>query len=359
MKKVYIVTVFNSMNSGSFLQATSLYRAVESLGYDVAFLDVGARNLLSQALLEASFMLKKLDFKSAGCKFKMASVLKKELKAFKIEKLTDDIKNDEEAVFVLGSDEIWNIARKNMAAYPVFWGEGLNKKHCISYAPSLNNAKEEDLLKYSFTKDSIEKLAFVSARDKYSVDTLEKAFGRKIVQVCDPTLLMPMSYYESKLSLIKEKDYILVYAYSSAITDRDISGMKEFAKRHNKKLVAFGSNFKWADINVSGSPWDFLSYFYHADYVFTSTFHGTLFSSLFSKNYVVLGDKNKKVGELLDTFGLDRKADSEAFEAVFEKSYDKEKLTATIEDISMIGRKYLSDSINSIVSGEWYTDEQR
>lgn len=351
MKKIYVITVFNSLNSGSFLQATSLYKAIERMGYDVAFLDAGARNLSKQARLEALFMLKKLDFKSAKGKFKMAKVLKKELEEFKIEKLSNDIINDKDAVFVLGSDEIWNVARKNMASFPIFWGEGLDLKHALSYAPSLNNATEEELKRYPFVKEAIDNLAFVSARDKYSVDTLEKAFGRKIVQVCDPTLLMQGDYYKSKLKEVKERNYILVYAYSKAISDKDIAGMKAFARKKGKKLIAFSSNFVWADENVSGSPWDFLSYIHNADYVFTSTFHGTLFSSLFAKNYVVLGNKNKKVGELLDTFGLDRKASSEEFEEAFDKGYDKALLAEKIEEISTFGYKYLSESINSIVSG--------
>ena len=49
MKKVYVVTVFNSLNSGSFLQATSLYKAISGMGYDVSFLDTGARNLWKRA----------------------------------------------------------------------------------------------------------------------------------------------------------------------------------------------------------------------------------------------------------------------------------------------------------------------
>ncbi len=348
MKKVYIVTVFNSLNSGSFLQATSLYKAISGMGYDVSFLDTGARNLWKRAGIEALFMLKKLNFKAAVGKFSQASKLTNELKSYKVVKL-ENLVDTPDSVYVLGSDEIWNVARADMAKYPIFWGIGLPLERCISYAPSINTSKEEHVKKYDFVKESLEHLFAISVRDHHSYETLRTVTDREITEVCDPTLLLKEdSYYELK-SDRKLDNYILVYIYAKLFKDEDIQELRRFAKDKNKKLVAFGSNFSWCDVNVNGAPWDFLSYIEGADYVCTGTFHGTLFSSLFRKNFVVVGGNNRKVNELLNRFGLsDRKVNATNMRQVFETEYDRDKLTETIAAMRESGLNYLKENIDKI-----------
>ena len=356
MKKVYVVTVFNSLNSGSFLQATSLYKAISAMGYDVAFLDTGARNLWKRAGLEAVFMLKKLNCKAAVGKFVQAKKLTDELKNYKVVKLKN-LKDTPESVYVLGSDEIWNVARADMAKYPIFWGIGLPLERCISYAPSINISKEEHVKKYDFVKESLEHLFAISVRDHHSYETLKTVTDRDIAEVCDPTLLLKEESYYSLKSSKKLDNYILVYIYAKLFKDEDIQELKRFAREKNKKLVAFGSNFSWCDINVNGAPWDFLSYIEGADYVCTGTFHGTLFSSLFRKNFVVVGGNNRKVNELLDKFELsDRKVNAANMRQVFEKGYDRDALTAKIASMREAGLDYLKDNIDKIYGigrGKW------
>ncbi len=348
MKKVYVVTVFNSLNSGSFLQATSLYKAISGLGYDVSFLDTGARNLWKQAFVEFGYMIKNRNFKAAVGKFKQAGKLTDELKKYNVVKV-EDLKDTPESVYVLGSDEIWNVARKDMANFPIFWGKGLPLERCISYAPSINIAKPEHVKKYDFVKEAMDNLLAISVRDHYSHEVLSEVTDRNIEEVCDPTLLLKEdSYYELK-SASKLSNYILVYIYAKGFRQEDIEELKRFAKDKNKKLVAFGSNFGWCDLNVNGAPWDFLSYIEGADYVCTGTFHGTLFASLFRKKFVVVSKKNKKVTELLNRFGLsDRVADATNMRSIFETEYDSDKLTATIAQMRKSGLGFLKENIDKI-----------
>lgn len=348
MKKVYVVTVYNSLNSGSFLQATSLYKAIEGLGYDVAFLDTGARNLWKRAFLEFLFMIKNRNFGSAFGKFKQARALTNELNNFKVVKI-NDLEDCDDKVFVLGSDEIWNVARRDMAEYPVFWGEGLPLGKCFSYAPSINTAREEHVKKYNFVRNALENLFAISVRDHHSYEVLKALTDRDILEVCDPTLLIePKEYYELKAQN-KFSDYILIYLYAKRFSDEDVEAIRKFAKEKNKKLVAFGSNFRWCDMNVNGTPWDFISYIEGADYVCTGTFHGTLFSALFGKNFAVIGQKSNKVTELLERFNLsDRVADSKSINRILETDYDRSELASTISQMREIGLQYLADNIRKI-----------
>lgn len=344
-KKVYIITVYNSLNSGSFLQATSLYRSIEKLGFEVAFLNANIRNLWKSAIVEAGYMIRKLDLKSAFGKFIMASKITKELKAFNIVTLDKIDLNDENNIYILGSDEIWNVARKNMNQFPILWGYGLPMKQCISYAPSLNNATKEQLLSIDYVCEALAKLKNISVRDTYSLSTLQSITNREIVEVCDPTFLMEETYYTNRLKKPKYTDYILIYIYSKNENEHDIQALKDFAKSKKKKLIAFGSNMKWCDINVTGTPWDFLSYIYYADYVCTSTFHGTLFSAFFGKQFAVIGNRNRKVDELLQKLCLNRKTDSNGLSAMLDLKYDFEGVKQSISGLRDGGVLFLNDNL--------------
>lgn len=344
-KKVYVVTVYNSLNPGSFLQATALYRVLNNAGYEVSFLKTGARSLFKQAIIESIYMIKKMQITSVISKFISAHKFAKRLSSYKVRKTFDRDKD----IFVLGSDEIWNVSRKNMAQHPIFWGEGLPIERCVSYAPSINNATEIDLNKYSFVKQCLDKMHAISVRDSYSKTMLNKFTNKNIVQVCDPTVLLPREEYLNFENECPYSNYILVYIYNKAVSKQDIDAIVEFAKKKNKKLISFGANYKWCDINVKGEPYDFISYIHHADYVCTSTFHGTMLSIIYQKQFAVLGKKNRKVLELLETVKLStRQADAFTLNEILELDYNHKECEARLDELRRESIEFLMTSIETI-----------
>lgn len=319
MGKIVIVTVYNSLNAGSFFQATFLYKTLVNMGYDAAFLNTGARNLGKQALIEMLSLCKHGDFRGAVEKVKTAKLFDEKLKRYRITK-NIDLEND---IFVLGSDEIWNVNRECMSKYPVFWGKGLNYERSISYAPSINKATVTELQSYPFVLESLEHLHAVSVRDTYSKNELSQITSRSIEEVCDPTVLVYPEAYESIENKCKYSEYILIYAYYNAFTDEEIKAIKSFAAKHNKKIIAFGMTQRWCDYNVYGSPDDFLMYIKYADYICTCTFHGTMLSLIFQKQFAVIGKKKPiKVQELMNKVELDRFANSKSLEEKLLEKYD-------------------------------------
>ena len=45
---------------------------------------------------------------------------------------------------------------------------------------------------------------------------------------------------------------------------------------------------------IEADPWQFLSLIDHSTYVFTNSFHGSVFSVLFGKRFIVFGRKHSK-----------------------------------------------------------------
>lgn len=345
--KAYIVTVYNSLNSGSFLQATSLYRAVEEAGYEAVFLDAGARNLWKQAFIEFTYMARKARFGSAFGKLRQARKLTRELKGYRTEAYRPELAHADDAVFVLGSDEIWNLSRKSMSDYPVFWGEGLPIARTFSYAPSVNNAKPADFEGREQVRHALAGLAALSVRDMHSKQVLSGFTDREILTVCDPTILMEQKYFADRTEEVPFSGYVLVYAYTIALDRAAVTAIKRFAREKGKKTVAFGSNLKWCDINVNGDAWDFISYIRHADYVCTGTFHGALFSTLFCKDYAVICEGNSKVLEFMSSVGIDRYASGEGIAAMLATPLDRDAVNSRLEQLRKEGRSYLEEALKA------------
>lgn len=341
---IKIITVYNSLNPGSFLQATSLYRAINSMGYDVAFQDIKIRNLKKQAIKECFYLVKHLQFDRVPAKLKIVKKYINLLKEYSISS-EYDVKSD---IYVLGSDEIWNLQRPRMVKYSILWGKGLNVNRVFSYAPSLNYATADDIRENDFALEAIEKLFSVSVRDEYSREQINKLTEREIVEVCDPTVLVYPDAYENLNRQCADKDYILVYIYAKAIANDEILAIKSFAKKEGKKIISFGASNKWCDKNVNGDPIDFLNYIKKADYVCTSTFHGTMLSIIYKKQFAVFGNKNLKVKELLNKFSLDRQADAETFETIITTNYDKEIVNDKLIEMKKFGLDFIRKNIENI-----------
>lgn len=299
-KKICIVTVYNSYNYGSILQAKILSEILSKYG-EVCFLKTGARNgkmtgikILLKALLHLQIKRVFFEFKNllyfhnVTCKFKVIS-LKSATK-----KCMD---------FCFGSDEIWNISRDDFASYPIFWGYGLLNKHKVSYGASINNTEEKQLDGTMFI-ECLKQFDAVSVRDSYSQKILKKLTEKDIQTVLDPSMLVD---YRKDISPTEETGYIAAYIFESKFINSNLGVkiLKNIAFKYKKELISTGVWRAWADRNltsVSQSPFD---YYINADYVLTNTFHGTVFAILYRKQFVSFVDKNIKIKELLKYFQLE------------------------------------------------------
>lgn len=343
--KTGVITVYNSMNCGSFLQAYAMDYALRSLGYHPVFLDTKSRirwKVAGKAFLGRCV---KLKFEEAFRVVRKARAYGQYTKMLSIEKMT--AKCD---AYILGSDELWNMTRRNMYNYPVFWGVGFPPEHTISYAPSLNTATAEDVAKFPFAIEMLESMYAVSVRDQKSKDELKKITGRTIEVVCDPSFLCQRSAYEILEEDLERKNYIFVYDFSK-ITSEEITWIREYARVHGKKIVAMGVDHKWADEVVVSVPGKFLSLLKNADAVITGTFHGTAFSIIYKKKLASLARKNAKVHELLREYHLEDRIVTET--NTLEKILNLPVEESRIEQIMCLKREaglaYLERNLKNIL----------
>ena len=118
--KIGIVTVEKSANVGSFLQAYALQKVLEAWGHEVYFVSAGQESFFKR---EYCWFIPKrgnLKYPVKFIKRNLDGLKKYKLFAQDHKKLKTWDKKEKLDLFILGSDEIWNVQRK-IIMVPFLW----------------------------------------------------------------------------------------------------------------------------------------------------------------------------------------------------------------------------------------------
>lgn len=289
--KIGVLTVYDAVNYGSFLQAYCLQQVLKEKGCgDVSMIkDSSLLYEKWRVTSLVSYKLKKVKFKS-----KLALGYLRAWKLFKKGTLKE--KYD---LVIVGSDEMWEVNNITMKPRPSFWGVGLDAKHVVSYAVSSNTTKTQDTMKYPFIQEGLKRFSKISVRDFSTYQAYSPLLTIGIENCIDPTLLTDLRKFEKKT--YKRENYILCYTYT--FKDQTIEAVKKLARKYHKKIIVVGQNFDWADETIPADPFEFLGLLDGADFVVTDTFHGTVLSIALNKQFVTAAYK-EKVYRIIEQFGL-------------------------------------------------------
>lgn len=319
--KIGILSMQRVVNYGSFLQAYAMKGIVEALGHDCYFIDIKqGKKIVSEDIFGGErkskivFVLERLDryiFK----RIKHKMFVKSRTTRFNNEffpVLGMGQKHDFNSVYdtvIIGSDEVFNCTQKSpWGLAKTLLGGGLDSGNIITYAASCGHTTLEKLEKYNIreeVKNAMSNLRAISVRDANTKQFAEKMTDKVIYEHLDPTFIY--DFGDLVPNSVPEKNYILVYAYDNRMSEKEtIATIKNFAKEENKKIISVGFYQNWCDKNILCNPFELLAYFKYADYVVTDTFHGTVFSIKYNKQFAtIVRDSNKqKLRHLLKKFDL-------------------------------------------------------
>ncbi len=351
---VGIVTVYNSMNYGAFLQAYAMKTILEEKGHNVCFLKTNVRNPLKHTIAEAIYKLVlKRDLRAPKYVFKKYNNYKKYWKYFKVCNIDKDTINNLDCV-VFGSDEIWNVTRQEINKFPVLFGYKIPVKNKIAFAPSLNNAQIEDFKKYPDYIESIKSFEGVAVRGTNSQKVMSEILGREVQLVPDPTLLIEDKFYRELEEEYNNEKYILLYAYASTIKEKYKDSIIKFAKDNGYKLVSVLSYLDWCDENPQLSVGELLSCYRKSDLVFTNTFHGTILSTIYKKEFVSLvADESNKVTELLTSLDLNSRilTKDKSIQDIISATIDYDRVGKCVCEERAVACSWLEHVLDSVKKG--------
>ena len=169
-----------------------------------------------------------------------------------------------------------------------------DKKRKIIYAASFG---KETLKKYEAKRygEFLKELQYVSVREETAQKLVSKISGREPELVLDPTLLRPYEYWKKKADTSKKKYTNYIFCYFLNLTKEKIEESQRYAERNNCKIVMIPylhdrEDEMFGDIqDTNVAPNDFLKLIENSTAVLTDSFHATVFSLIFNKEFWVFG----------------------------------------------------------------------
>lgn len=232
-------------------------------------------------------------------------------------------------IYIVGSDQPWNFygrdldtIKNKMNYYFLNFGNKNTKR--ISFAVSFG-FPEIDPTHRNAMRELLKKFDFVSARENFGVGLCKSLGYNNAFLQRDPTFLLEKSDYKKlhNNERMSDKPFILLYLLDNT-TDFSIHKLKIWA-RQNKLAVKYVRGNTWMKKktlyrSIYATIPQFLELIDKATYVFTNSYHGTIFSIIYGKKFCYINQsgkfsgQNNRLVELLDYFQLK--------DRIFENNYD-------------------------------------
>ena len=331
MKTIGIITYHHYYNYGTMLQALALQEKVEQLGYQAELIDFKQDNSLSR-------------YEMLKLRIKRMPVYIKERKKYRVladsrEKIKEKNELFEQFYktylhvgkkkytttqqlmenppvydgYVVGSDQTWNpFVANSPEAFFLPFVENKSKKG--SYGPSLAVKSLSDEKEKEYRK-KLSSFSFLSCREQDGAQLLSRITQKEVKCVLDPTLLLSAKEWGKYCEYeIPKEPYILVYFLGEKSEHR--RAVEKIQKLTNWKIISLPAAYLEMENNdykkVWGGPKEFLSLIRGAALICTDSFHGTMFSINFQRNFFSFckssdseeSSENSRLYSALNIFGL-------------------------------------------------------
>lgn len=210
---------------------------------------------------------------------------------------------DEYDFFVVGSDQVWN------PNYGKIFLEFVPPEKKISYAASIGSSTIPDD-KLELFRRGISGFNYISVREENTINLVKELTGQTPILLPDPVLLLTENEWLAVSQMptwLKEKysrGYILTY-YLSKMPSPEV---KNLAAEFDLPVINLLDTENYNHYTVG--PAEFVWLFANASLIFTNSFHGVAFSTLFKRSFIVnvLRIKNDiRMASFLKLFGLEER----------------------------------------------------
>ena len=360
--KIGILTFHCAINYGAVLQAYGLQEYLKSVGHDVYIINYRPNYLLYPYRLFFPERIKCYGLKgniymffremlSIPIRFKrrinFQRFCRQQLRIIDLDLKRDD--NDFD-LFILGSDQIWNSEITEDDS--VLWGgaRAFQCKKLITYAASAGSVSVLSKINKSSIRDRLSNFSSISVREKSLFKYLLENTGVISQVVLDPVLLAGKNVFEQISRKINvNKPYLLFFALEG--NDDAIAFAEYQASIMGLELIIMFSMkeaLKDRRVKQSLSPDEFISYFQHASFVITTSFHGTAFSILFEKEFVFYSScivQSERMSNLLCEVGLSDRIYCTGEKFRMFNRIDYISVVQKLEKIRMASIEYLASNL--------------
>lgn len=281
--KIGILTLPLWANYGGIIQNYALQQALKRLGHEPVTINFQASEKLGIKI--KTFIYRYLYAKTSKSQssdnpiffedkinyIKLKGVItKREIKRFNING------------FVVGSDQVWR-PLYNWRRLDKMFLSFIPKNNTIkrvAYAASFGSDEWEYTDEQTMTcRELVQRFDAVSVREDSGVTLCKEHFNIDAVHVLDPTLLLNKEHYSQLCADVPFQKKCLC-AYILDLSEREREALETIAAARGLELKVFSAD---SDCTLTIEQW--LAIFRDAEMVITNSFHGTVFSIIFNKEF--------------------------------------------------------------------------
>ena len=307
------------LNYGGILQAYALQRVLQDMGHDAVYIEWCPYNFsfaplkiyLWRFLLKLKWLGRRRIVVFSDIDYyrfynKINKFAKNNISILPIK----DLHEEDVDVLIVGSDQVWRA---------LFFPEGIEKFYLdfakdwdvrrIAYAASFGIA---DWSEYSdeqtvVCRNLAQKFDAVSVREDSGVELCRNYLGVDAVHVLDPTMLVDTKHYICHINSCKKRyPEHMCLAYILDEADDKVAALNSVVKCQGYNVLQWKNIYTPNIKNPMVEEW--LKGFHDAEFVFTDSFHGCVFSIIFNKPFIAFGNEGRgmaRFDSLLKMFGLE------------------------------------------------------
>lgn len=311
---VGVVTWITYHNFGTYLQAYALQRILKLLGYENYIISDSRfvkknKNILWGVMAQI--------YHSLGGNQIIAKGVKKANQCYNdfarnylmIDNVWSNFKDLEDRydIFICGSDQIWS----PIVPLNSFYFLGFTNKKKVAYAPSIGQRHLPEC-RIKMIKPFLESFSALSVREYTAKSALLNYINKKIDVVLDPTLLLPSEVWNNLVGRNEKSEQSYILCYLLSYNEVYIKLVKEFSnisKLPIKIIITDKRFLRYSNIPLFIGPMEFLKELKNAAYIFTDSFHGSIFAIHFKKRFWTFkrfndNEENNQNSRIIDLFSI-------------------------------------------------------
>lgn len=376
-KNIGILTQPLHQNYGGLLQAYALQSTLKKFGYTPYIIDRNPKYLKASLMRRIASHVKTTAYKIMGRKraytcfltnkersiialntdcFINQCIQPKSEKLYSNQEIAQYVNRINPFALIVGSDQVWRpMYSPHLPTYFFDFAKNNKEVKRLSYAASFGvsnwefSKEQEDI-----ARELIHLFDAVSVREDSGVGLCAKYLNCKAEHVLDPTMLLSKEDYIELAKIenepISEGD---LFTYVLDKTDRkkefiakisEELGLKSFEVMPKKKITRSNIN-KNIDDCVYPTVTKWIRAFMDAKFVVTDSFHGCVFSILFNKPFIALGNKDRGLARfqsLLAMFNLEDRLNSDDVT----QPIDWNGVNSALSQLRVKSMKFLEDNLN-------------
>ncbi len=381
MHKVGLCIVYRNHNYGGVLQSYATLMKMEELGIDYEVIDYKHPQNISFYVNSITNSLNKVSVysklrslrKKMGKKLhsNYSSDLKKRDKKFeqfldsRFTKISKPIRNYEELQeyaskftdIIVGSDQLWLPSGLGTNFYNLmFASDECNK---IAYASSfgVSMIPKNQINK---TKEYLSRIQHISVRETTGKKIVKELTGREVPVILDPTMIVSREQWDKSIPdrIIVEGEYIFCYFLGNNPDHRKEverlsrkMGVKIVVLRHIDEYIRSDESFG-DEAPYDIGPEEFVNLIRHAKFVCTDSFHGSVFSIIYHKQFVSFNrfaegsnSRNSRLDTLFNSIGISRRFNRDIVEEMLEP-IDFGKVDDRLRELRAFSHNYFLNSLS-------------